>query len=143
MGAVAQMRRDDWKQRLIAHLAEVAITPYEVGRNDCALFAARAVAAMTDVDLAAPFLGRYHTIRGGIRILRKAGYADHIDLAAAHFEEIAPAFAQAGDLAVMPGPDGDALGVVQGEYVYALSNTNAERSLATASLMDAKRAFRV
>jgi SpoU rRNA methylase family enzyme len=137
------MRRDDWKIRLIQHLGEVARTPYQVGQNDCALFAARAVAAMTDVDLAAEFIGRYRTIRGGIRILRKAGYADHIDLAAAHFDEVATCFAAAGDLAVVPGLEGEALGVVQGEVVYVLSAAEPDRSLAVVPLALATRTFRV
>lgn len=137
------MRRSDWKPRLIAFLGEVARTPYCVGENDCALFAARAVAAMTDIDLSAGFVGRYCTIRGGMRILRKAGYHDHIAMAAAHLEEIAVSFAAAGDLAVVPGSDNDALGVVQGEVVYVLSLDDPKRSLATVPIARATRAFRV
>ena len=44
-------------------------------------------------------------------------------MAAAHFAEVHPAFAQAGDLAVVPGEDGIALGIVQGENIYVLLPT--------------------
>lgn len=109
-------RLPDWRHRLAAWLAQTARAPFEPGRHDCALFASGAVLAMTGVDLAADWRGRYRTIRGGIRVLRKAGHADHIALAAAHFAPTARP--RPGDLAVVPTPDGPALGVVQGTHVY-------------------------
>lgn len=125
---------------LAAFLRKVARTPYEPGRNDCALFAAGAVDAMTWVDYAAPYRGRYTTLAGGIRILRRDGYADHIDLAAAHLREIEPALAKAGDIAVVPGDENlQALGVVQGEVVYVLTPTG----VGLVSRMEIQRAFEV
>lgn len=125
---------------LAAFLRKVARTPYEPGRNDCALFAAGAVDAMTWVDYAAPYRGRYTTLAGGIRILRRDGYADHIDLAAAHLREIEPARAKAGDIAVVPGDENlQALGVVQGEVVYVLTPTG----VGLVSRMEIQRAFEV
>lgn len=110
-----------WENRLSLYLGEAARKPFVEGHHDCALFAAGAVLAMTGVDLAADWRGRYNTTRGGLRVLRRAGYADHVALASAHFAE-RPAILSAvpGDLAAVETTDGQALGVVQGEMIYIL-----------------------
>jgi hypothetical protein len=133
------MRLPDWKSRLTAYLAAKAPLLIEPGVHDCALFPAGAVEAMTGVDLAAEWRGRYTTFEEGFKALNAAGYLDHIDLVARHFEEIAPAFAWAGDLAVVDGPLGPSLGVVQGEGVYVLTGTR----MGLLPLTHATRAFRV
>ena len=134
-----QGRLPDWQARLVAYLHEARLRPFAYGRHDCSLFAADCVAAMTGQDMAAPWRGRYTTLRGGIRVLRKAGYRDHVALAASLFPEISPLSAQPGDLAVVPTDEGPALGVVQGEAVYLLGPTG----LGLVSLLLAQRAFRV
>jgi hypothetical protein len=132
-------RLSDWRTNLLTWLASTARSPFVYGAHDCALFTLGGVAAMTGHDLAAPFRGRYGTLAGGIRILRKAGYRDHVALVAASFDEIAPIFAQVGDIAVIDSVDGPALGLVQGEFIYALSRERLD----LLPLLDARRAFRV
>lgn len=133
------MRHPDWRDRLVAYLHSARVRPFEFGQHDCSLFAADCVAAMTGVDMASDWRGRYATMRGGLRVLRKAGFDDHVALAAAHFPEVTPLLAQPGDLAVVPTDDGPALGVVQGEAVYVLG----PRGLGLVSILSAVRAFRV
>lgn len=133
------MRQRHWKQALGQYLAQAARQPFAPGQHDCALFAAGAVAVMTGQDLAAGWRGRYRTLAGGLRMLRRAGHADHVAFAAAHFAEVPPAFAQPGDLAVVAGADGAALGVVQGENVYVLR----PEGLGLVPLSWAHRVFRV
>lgn len=132
-------RVTDWRKALTGYLRAAGRTAYAPGQHDCALFAAGAVVAMTGRDYAAPYRGRYTTIRGGLRVLRKDGYADHIALAAAHLPEVAVARARPGDLAVVESQDGPALGVVQGEAVYVLLPDR----LGLVSLMAVKRVFEV
>lgn len=132
-------RLPSWRTRLGAYLADASRTPFVEGRHDCALFAAGAVQAMTGVDPAAPFRHRYRTTKGGLRVLRRAGYRDHLALAEAHFEEVPTAFARVGDLAAVPGADGPALGVVQGERIFVLR----PEGLGSVSLLQATRAWRV
>jgi hypothetical protein len=132
-------RLPSWRTQLARYLAEAARIPFVEGRHDCALFAAGAIRAMTGEDLAAPFRGRYRTTRGGLRVLRRAGYRDHLDLAVAHLDEVPPAFAHVGDIAAVPGDDGPALGVVQGERIYVLR----PEGLSTVSRLLATRAWRV
>ena len=133
------MRRADWKLQLIQFMGDAARTPFQPGVHDCALFAAGAVFAMTDVDFAADFRGRYSTLKGGFKLLQKAGFVDHVALAAHLFDEIPPAYAAVGDLAVVPDQQGDALGIVQGSGIYVLTTDR----LGVVSLLAATRAFRV
>lgn len=124
MGAVMTaplLRLPDWRMRLIAWIGSVNNRPIKPGHHDCCLFGAGAIAAQTGVDLAAGWRGRYTTYAGGRRILRKAGYADHIELIAAHLEEANVVDALEGDIAIVPTEDGDAVGLVQGVAVYVLT----------------------
>ena len=132
------MRLPDWRQRLIDHVVETAAEPFAPGKHDCALAAANAVKAMTGKDFARGFRG-YKTIAGGMKKLKAAGYEDHIALAAEHFEEIPPAMAQVGDIAVVQGDGGLALAIVQGELIYVA----APGGRALVPLTSALRAFRV
>ncbi len=113
-------RFPDWRARLQDYLQKVSRTPFEDGVNDCALFLAGGVEAMTGKDYAAPYRGRYTTIRGGMRILKRAGFEDHIDLALHHLKEKPVAFANVGDGAVVVNGNEPALGIVQGPSIFVL-----------------------
>jgi hypothetical protein len=114
-------RTPGWQGRLSRYLGACAHRAFEPGQHDCALFAAGAVEAMTGVDPAERWRGRYTTLRGGARVLRRDGYADHIAATAALLRSRAAGErAKPGDLAVVPSDDGPALGVVQGTQVYVL-----------------------
>ncbi len=102
-------RLPDWQARLTAALMEKRHTP-----GNCAEFAADMCLAMTGVDHAAPFRGRYTTINGGYRVLRKAGYSDHVDFVQKNFVEKLVVDAVPGDIVVLDGDDGPTVGVVQG-----------------------------
>ena len=113
-------RFPDWRTRLVRYLCEVAHLPFEDGVHDCALFFAGALEAMTGFDVAAPYRGRYSTLRGGFRIVRRDGYRDHVAWVQSHLETKPVALARQGDGAVVETPDGDALGIVQGAGIYVL-----------------------
>ena len=134
-------RKPDWKLHLMQYMAECARRPFEVGQHDCALFWAGGIDAMTGIDPAADWRGKYKTVAGGLRLLKRAGFADHIAVAASKFEEIPIAFAAPGDLAVIPAEDGGlaAAGIVQGEGIYTLG----QGGLAVMPLLSATTAFRV
>ena len=116
-------RYPDWQIRLRSYLQAVTRTPFEPGSNDCALFLAGGVEAMTGVDYAMPYRGRYTTLRGGLRVLKKEGFEDHIDLARSHLPEKPVAFANVGDGAVVLDGNEPALGIVQGASVFVLTET--------------------
>lgn len=144
------MRKHDWRVALENYLLSVWREPFQWGRHDCALFAAGAVKAMTGEDPAADYRGRYTTLRGGLRLLKKNGFANHAELAEATFEEIRDpeghpwvAAAQVGDIAAIKVDDDGlyALGIVQGSRIYVLRP--GEAGIGTVDLLDAERAFRV
>lgn len=132
-------RLPDWRPRLISYLAQANTRAFEPGVHDCALFFAGAAEAQTGVDYAAPYRGRYTTTRGGLRVLRKDGFADHIALAAHHFPEVGPAMAWPGDGMVVETDEGPALGVCQGRAIYLVGPNGP----GLCSILQASRAFRV
>ena len=129
-------KRHDWLSALHAHLESVRATPFGYGTNDCALFTAGAVAAMTGEDPAAAFRGKYRTRIGGLRKIRAAGYADQIDFVAKNFREIQPAFASVGDVVVL---NVGALGVHVGDRV-AVAGADG---LSFCPVADVARAFSI
>lgn len=133
------MRFSDWQVRLVAYLSQASGKAFQEGLHDCALFGAGAVLTMTGMDYAAPYRGRYSTTRGGLRILKREGFADHIALAAHHLSDKGKARANPGDLAVVAGIGGPALGVVQGEAIYVLQPDR----MALVPLIAAQRVFEV
>lgn len=146
MGAgVAEWRRQDgWRGRLFAMIEERRRRPYEAGTQDCGLFAADAVEAITGRDPASEFRGRYRTIEEGFAALRSAGYADHVEFAASLFPElVAPFVAEnaivVGDLAVVEGEGGPSVGVVTGDVIQVV----AADGIGVVPLRRAVRAFRI
>jgi hypothetical protein len=93
-------RFEDWPERLARFIDAHQGTPFAWGENDCCLFAANAILAMTGIDLAEGLRG-YSTHTGALRII--APFGDLETLAAgiaeeAGLEEIQPKLAQRGDL---------------------------------------------
>lgn len=131
-------RRDDWRSQLTAYIVAQMRAPFAYGRNDCALFAAGAVKAMTGKDLARGFRG-YRSLKEGHQKLKDKGFGDHIALVESLLPEVSVSFAQAGDIAVVNDRDGPALGVVQGEAIYVLRRDG----IGLVDLLKAERAFRV
>lgn len=134
------IRLPDWQARLSAWLREINGRPIEYGRHDCCLFGAGAIEAETGIDIAAPWRGRYTTLAGGRRVLRKSGYTDHVALIAATLPEIHASAAREGDIGLVETEAGPAVGVNQGTAIYVLGETGR---LGFAPLTPATRMFKV
>ena len=133
-------KHETWKQDLRAYLAEQADQPFVFGRVDCGSFAGGAVEAMTGQNPHAKVAGKYKTMKGALRALKRAGHEDHVAYAASVLTEIEnPLFAQFGDIAVVDSPEGPALGVVVGAHI----EVRAPHGRGLVPLTDAVRAFRV
>lgn len=126
MCGAALNRRDDWQPRLTQYIATNGLQPFEFGVNDCALFAAGAVEAMTGEDIAAPFRG-YTNERGGLLALKRAGFEDHVDLCRQSLPTLPGHIPQTGDIALVPGDGGNALGVVVENIVIVLGPDRMDR----------------
>ena len=134
-------RLPGWRARLAAAIAS-ANAPFAWGAHDCCTgLAGPCILALTGVNLAEQFYGKYSTAKGAVRVLNRAGYDDLAALAAAHFQEYAHASqAQIGDIAAFRSEDtGWALGIVLGERIAVLSPSG----YATQSRLAAARAFKV
>ncbi|ARJ70082.1 DUF6950 family protein [Paracoccus contaminans] len=114
------MRLYNWEARLSSYLARASREQFAWGRHDCALFAAGGVEAVTGHDPAAKWRGRYGTRAEGLRLMRAAGFVDHIDAAVQSHPPVPRGQAMPADLAIVQTDDDRALGIVQGELVYVL-----------------------
>lgn len=136
------MRREDWRKRLGEYVAGLRAEPYAFGRQDCWLFVAGAVKAMTGIDHAEPHRGRYKTARGALGVMKRAGAPNMADFAGLYLgEPIHPVEAQIGDVMAFPTDDafGFSLGILNGEQVLVVTPAG----IGVRDRADATRAFRV
>lgn len=64
------MRREDWPEKLAEFIASREDCAFSWGVHDCALFCCDAILAMTGVDMAANFRGRYSNSGEAARLMR-------------------------------------------------------------------------
>jgi len=77
---------DDYKSALWAVLEEKRSQPFKWGKNDCVLFAADVVKAVTGTDLAADYRGKYRSSNGAERVMQENGWGSVADIADAHLQ---------------------------------------------------------
>lgn len=114
------------------------------GGTDCCLFACDAVRAMTGLDPASPFRGRYQTKRGAVAALRRfagGGIPETAEKIARELgaPEVPPMTAQRGDVVLTDQGPWLALGVCVGATVAVAGVQGIERQ----PLSRAVRAWRV
>lgn len=133
-------RLKDWRARLSDEIERHRRMPYDEAQNNCGLFAADCIKAMTGVDLAESLRARFSTLDEALALLRDMGHPDLCAFAAAHLQEVHPVFARAGDvMAFRSEPTGWALGIVSGERV----TVQRPDGLGTLPRSAAEKAFRV
>lgn len=119
------MRQHDWVERLIDVIAAHESRAFEWGKDDCCLFVARAVDAMTGSDLEARLNSEYDDEYSALRLI-----ATHGDLAGAvsHFlGQPADTYAGRGDVVLLAGGEGDALGICIGPHIVAMGPDGLRR----------------
>lgn len=139
-GRLPEGRFRDWRHRLNDALAKHRKAPFRWGKHDCAILAADCIKAVVGDDLARGYRGKYRSSEAGLALMREAGFEDQVAMLASRYPEIAPAMARAGDVGVIEGPFGAALGVFDGPHiiVFALSG-----GLGRLPRTDAIKAFRI
>ena len=111
-------RIHEWQIALEALLKTRWSAPFTWGQQDCCLFAADCVLAVTGSDPAEDVRGAYSTEAGAARLLRQHGGA--AKLAEERLgEEIAPLFMQVGDVALVHVAERDMLAVCFGPHLLA------------------------
>lgn len=109
------MRRNDWQLRLEAFARSRASRPFAWGSNDCALFAADAVEAITGEHLCEDLRG-YAGVREALKMLKEHGGVRGI-ASRALGEPIPVRMAAIGDVVVVPAGKREALGICNGGTV--------------------------
>lgn len=99
-------RLPDWRARFSSFITDCRGQPFERGVHDCALYMADGVFAQTGVDIAADFRGRYKTLGGADRALKKYGAGDLESTVAVLLPEIDPVRARLGDVVIFDQPEG-------------------------------------
>ncbi len=112
------MRVNGWAEKLDQVITEHRAMPFAWGSNDCALFCADCVLAITGTDYAANWRGRYASALGSVRLLNKAGGSLErvID---GLFEAIPQQFLQRGDIALFNVGNGETIGICLGAQIAA------------------------
>lgn len=123
MGRGMTPERDTILPKYLARVRGNSLSP---GTHDCALFAAGWVRLCTGVDLAKDWRGKYRTLDEGTALLAAAGFADPIELAEHHLQEVGSWMqAQVGDIAVVgddngAGADVTAFGIIGGSHIHVV-----------------------
>lgn len=121
MRPASALARDPRWPDILAELCEARVAlPFAWGSNDCALFAADVVLALTGVDPAGDLRGAYSTEAEAEAIIAQYGSLEALAVAlaaAAGLPECPPAFAQRGDVALVDHGNQRSLGVVMGDAV--------------------------
>ena len=119
-------RTPDWQHKLHDFLVARAKEPFAWGSNDCALFAADAIQAITGEDLAAEFRG-YKDEEGATAAVKSVANGTTVEDAVVYIakkhnlqERKSILFAQRGDLVIYQGTEGLAAGVVHLSGTHAL-----------------------
>ena len=115
-------RVSNWPRALSLFLQEKTATPFQWGENDCCLFTCDWLAILTGhyPEPANELRGTYADALSAARVLQARGGVEQITAdycATQHWPEVAPSFAQRGDIAIIPTPHGPALGVVIGARI--------------------------
>src|ERR1035437_1283066 len=111
----------DWRAKLSNVIEERRRKPFSVANNNCLHLVADGVLGMTGFDCAAQFRAEYQTAEEVLQAWHAAGYSDLGAVFAAHFEEIHPSQARAGDIMLFPSAwTGWTCGIVNGERVTVI-----------------------
>ena len=110
----------DWQLRFEAFISDRRAKPFTWGTNDCAVFAADCVQALTGVDVAQPSLRKHKTELQAARLLKRHGGV--VGIATAVFGQPVPATqAQVGDVVLAKSGHRDMLAICNGSTCVAPS----------------------
>ena len=112
-----------WEQALSDYIGSKRNEPFVYGVNDCCMFAAGAVEAMTAIDPMAEFRGKYKSLAGSVRALKEIGAGDLEQTIDGKFPVIPVSSAQRGDIAFFDG----SLGIIDGSFAWFVSDDGLER----------------
>jgi hypothetical protein len=122
---VTLTRKQNWPEVLNAYVTSTLGQPFQWGLLDCCIFPANCVQAMTDVDLAADWLGKYSTrdeMMAYANTKGLNGVPEIIEYIAAQFNipETKPKLAKRGDILLFESNLGPTLGIMLDARIAAM-----------------------
>lgn len=132
------MRHHDWQIRFEAYIAQRRAAPFAWGVNDCAVFAADCVLAITGQDPAPPALRLHKTQKQALRALERHGGLNGIATAALG-QPVSAQQATVGDVVLVKVGKRDALAICNGQTAFGPS----ARGLVAVGMDTATLAWRV
>ena len=115
--SIGVSRKSDWPEQMIASIEAARMRPFVWGEHDCCLFSADVVLAMTGADLAEVIRGKYTTEKQALKLIKKQSIESYLD-------ERLPVkdkrFTSRGDLVMVDGGMGNALGICVGAKIAVL-----------------------
>lgn len=118
-------RLQNWQIEFAGFAAARASMPFSWGRNDCYLFAADAVRAMTGHDFAADLRGTYATTGEAARLMVKLGGLAAI-ASEALGESVSPLLAAVGDVVLCENAGRELLAICNGGTALAPGENGME-----------------
>lgn len=114
-------RYPDWESRLYDFFEEMRDVPHAYGSNDCGLFGASAVLAITGIDPAAHIRGTYSTEIGCAKMLLPyGGLFEFVDMLLPRDDL---AMCRRGDLVGMNGERGPFIAVAWGTMAVSVNDS--------------------
>ena len=94
------MRYPDWQSRLNKAIQEARDKEYEIGKHDCALFAAKVIKDITGRDFFSSLKGKYGSRRESLKFIREVAGAGLKEAVSKFLEQetIPVSYATQGDL---------------------------------------------
>lgn len=112
----------DWELRLATLVSQRLCAPFAWGTNDCVLFAADCIHAMTGVDPVAEHRGQWHDQSSAVRAIVRMGGLEAASETMG-WQSVPPLFAQRGDLVLHRRDGTDALAICLGEHLAGPSES--------------------
>jgi hypothetical protein len=113
------MKRHDWAARLFDVIDTHRDRAFVWGRHDCGLFASRCYDAMHGTDIEGALISEYGDEGGAARFL--AGFGGLHDAVVSRLGSPSQGRAVRGDVVLVDGEGGDALGICVGARVACLT----------------------
>jgi hypothetical protein len=113
-------RKEGWEAALFNEVAAARHRAFEWSVFDCATWAFDVRYALTGIDTAVTWRGKYRNLAGGLRVLKRLGHKGYADLADAKIgPRVHVLSAQRGDIVLVGNPD--AFGVCLGGTVATVA----------------------
>lgn len=119
------MRYHDWVEKLLEVMADHERREFVWGQDDCCLFVARCIDAMTGSEVETAIAAEYDDEPSALRLIAKHG---GLAGAVIHFlGEPVEVYAGRGDVVLIDGGEGDALGICLGSHIIAMGPDGLRR----------------